>query len=196
MNDKVVSKYLAQKSWFHGTTLSELESIVTKGIDVNFNFGVEHDFGYGFYLAPTFDQAKKFIERALKYSKNKDEAIVIEFELCINHWILNGYNIKLFQKYNEEFANFVLDCRMNPNKFNHNYDLILGVMSDNKPNVVVDELRKGIITYENAIELLLKWTSAEQLSLHNQLICDKLRIVKVTQLIDGGDLCVNEYKRI
>lgn len=75
----------------------------------------------------------------------------------------------------------------------HNYDFIIGVMSDSNPQKLIFSYRKGEITDEEVVEGLQKFTSMEQLSLHNQEICDILKVKRVVRIDNGKDLDANEY---
>ncbi len=49
MKGSVPEKYLKQKSWFHGTTLSGFESLCRQSVLADYNRGNSLDFGDGFY---------------------------------------------------------------------------------------------------------------------------------------------------
>lgn len=187
MKEKDYIKYLKQKSWFHGTTLSEWARIRKYKVRCDFNEGSELDFGYGFYLTPTFKQAASYINRTLPYRDDYDEPIVIEFELCLND-IINDYKHTVFLHFDEEFAKFVIQCRSHPMEKTHDYDFILGVMTDSNPKQLFNDYRHHNISFDEVLNGLMKWNSMEQLSLHNQDLCDILRVKKVTKINTGEEL--------
>ena len=45
MKEKDLDKYLKQKTWFHGTTLKGWRSICKYGVESDYNFGNELDYG-------------------------------------------------------------------------------------------------------------------------------------------------------
>lgn len=176
MKEKDVQKYFNQPYWYHATTLESLESILENGVKADYNVGRPLDFGYGFYLTPKLNQAISYIKRTGPYLVNdvtKTQFVVIVFELDLSK-LINHYTLKLLPHYDREFSEFVFECRMNPDKQIHPYDMILGVMSDNNPTQLIKDYRKKLISKSDVLTLLQKWTSMEQLSLHNQEICDIL----------------------
>lgn len=196
MKEKKYEEYLQQQSWYHGTTLAQCKNIILKGIKYNYNEGTELDFGYGFYMAPKFEQAEKYIMQMLPYIPGDVEdkvPVVIEFEFSCTPYVEIKTNTK-FLKYDEEFARFVLMNRMNPDSMNHNHEFIIGVMSDSNPVADIMKLRNHEISLEEVIQNFMRWTSMEQLSLHTQDLCDKLIMKKVTYVTDGKELDINDIK--
>ena len=76
----------------------------------------------------------------------------------------------------------------------HDYEFIIGVMSDSNPVVEILKLRNGEITREEVVRRFMQGTSMEQLSLHSQDLCDKLVCKKVTCVADGTELAVDDFK--
>lgn len=93
----------------------------------------------------------------------------------------------MFSKHDESFTRFVLDnCYNNVyDEKPHRYDIIWGVMSDNRPDEVVLSYKDGSISYEEAIEKLQKPNSMKQLFVGNQSLCDMLQVLSI---IKGGVL--------
>lgn len=188
MKQKELEKYLKQETWYHGTTLEGWNEIRKMGVISNYNFGNKLDFGYGFYLAPKYKQAESYILRNIPYMINKNsKPIVIEFELCLDK-LIDEYKYKCFLHRDEEFAEFVINNRLNPKKRNHDYDFIIGVMTDSNPIDLIDKYQRNQISLNDVKDGLLKWNSMEQLSLHNQDICDKLRVKRVFLVNEGKEL--------
>lgn len=187
MKEKEYQKYLNQKSWYHGTTLEGLKGIKEKGVMANYNRGNELDFGYGFYLTPTYKQAESYVKRNLPYFRVNNigdkKGVIIQFELCLKD-LMDKYNHASFLHFDKDFAEFVIKNRLYPKERKHNYDFILGVMSDSNPYILIADYRNKIITYEDLVIGLQKWNSMEQLSLHNQNLCDILKIKEITYLND------------
>ena len=195
MKENRYKKLLNQETWFHGTTLAGWKELCNKKVKVDYNIGTELDFGYGFYLAPKEDQAASYIKRMLPYLGLDDDdkiAVVIEFELNLSK-LSDKYHHAKFLHFDEEFSNFVFQNRTHPNERVHNFDFIIGVMSDSNPQKLIFSYRKKEITYDDVIEGLKKFTSMEQLSLHNQEICDILKVKRVVRMDTGEELNANEY---
>ncbi len=94
-------------------------------------------------------------------------------------------NFRYFPKHDETFAKFVFENRLHNvyNNIPHGFDIIWGVMSDNRPDLILTEYGAGDLSYEDAIHALQKANSMKQLYLGNQTLCNKLEIVSV---IKGG----------
>ncbi len=207
-------KYLKNSKWFHGTTLDGWNGICEKGILSDFNIDNELDFGYGFYLTHDEDQAKKFITTLLRVTRdstlseisslyplkenkeNKENriAVVIEFEFSPYEWI-SDYNYKLLNKYDDEFAEFVFLNRIENvgGSKQHSHDFIFGVMSDSNPIIDIARYRNDEIGKEQVIESFKKSTSAKQLSIHNQSLCDIIKPSKGYLIDTGEELNMNDY---
>lgn len=198
MNEKSYSKYKTQETWFHGTTLLGWQDLCKNKVQHDYNKGTELDFGYGFYLTPKSKQAESYIKRMIPYldTDNEDDklAVVIEFELnlsCLNA----DYRHGKFLDYNEEFAEFVVDNRNNPDALRHEFDYIIGVMSDSNPDELLADYHLNKITKSELVQGLMKWTSMEQLSLHSQRICDILVVRKAILIDERRELNVDDYNK-
>lgn len=192
-------RVLESKIWYHGTTSDQIESI-KKGINSKYNMekSTGLDFGFGFYLKATFEEAAKYIfelqevERKMCSVQESDGIlsnsmpvpIVCEFELDrppVEYFESEMYNCCLLCKYDDEFANFVFENRVQDEagKNLHSYDMIYGVESDSKPTTEIIKYKLGISTKEEVLNTFKKSTSMKQLYIQNQSICDiiKLRAV-------------------
>ncbi|WP_297416832.1 DUF3990 domain-containing protein [Clostridium sp.] len=204
-------KYLKKEKWYHGTTLHGLKEICRIGIKADYNEGNELDFGYGFYLTPIKKQAEQFILKLLEFKddmsldfieddennlKDLKTPVVLEFNLVPLEWYeSNKYNFKILNNYDDEFAEFVFKNRIyNLHGENqHNYDFIFGVMSDSLPTLLIQKYKNSEIDKETVIEGLKKTTSCKQLSIHNQSICDIIKINKAYNLQTGEELIIDDY---
>ena len=113
-------KFFQSNIWYHGTTLSGWKSICQLGIQAQFNIGISVDFGNGFYLSNNLVNTKKYVENITKYTDSEDESdltpVIIEFTFSPLEWILQGASYKYFAKYDQEFAEFVFENRVNYNE--------------------------------------------------------------------------------
>lgn len=193
-------KKLKQRTWYHGTTLSSLESLESTGPLVKYNKGNELDFGPGFYLAPDLNMAKRYITTMIGYKEELQDSfhfseeeltpIVIEYDFSDRvpeeYFLDSAHIATCFPNYSEELAKFILQNRLSPNEINHNYDLIFGVMSDSNPNILVPLVRGGNITEADFIKRIVgSPSSTRQLSVHNQSICDNLVMRAIHYIKEG-----------
>lgn len=191
-------KFFSNTKWYHGTTSSQWSSICKSGILADYNIGISLDYGSGFYLSNNQKDTEYYAMNAVKYGGyiyGQEKPIVLCFEFSPLDMINNGKNYHYFGAYDDEFANFVFDCRENfMNKKKHPYDITGGVVTDYIPTMLMQQYFIGELTREQVVEKLKKSTSKKQLCLHNQEDCDAMKLVSA-YIIDGKELDVNEYNQ-
>ena len=101
------------------------------------------DFGKGFYLTKVEKQA-----------------------------INDNVKFKIFESYNLEWLQFVVNCRNGRDVYSE-YDIVEGGVADDKVIDTVEDYEKGIITAEQAIGQLLKKDVNHQICILNQNVIDK-----------------------
>lgn len=171
---------LSSSKWYHATTKENYENIRKTGVQSTYNIGNELDFGYGFYLTPSEKLAENYLVRLYKRVDNLTETMVVmEFSFCPLEWFsANQYSAAIFDKFDDRFANFVFTNRLESEtkKQQHDYDVIYGVMSDSVPTKLLLDYRSGEIKKEEVLTGLKKSTSMKQLSIHNQALCDSIKL--------------------
>lgn len=198
LSPKVIRK-LSSTRWFHATTQSNYENILKQGVVVDYNRYGELDFGYGFYLTTEEKCAESYISRLLQFrddtNTTTDPAVIMEYELCPLDWFIsNDYNTAIFPAFDDGFAEFVFQNRLNCSSGvqQHTYDVIYGVMSDSSPTALLLQYRAEEITQKDVIEGLKKGTSMKQISLHRQDLCDAITLKRAYVY----DIKTNERKEL
>ncbi len=114
-----LKKRLGNNIWFHGTLFSNWKSICENKVLVDFNKDTSDalDFGYGFYLAPDSGKAESFIRNLVDNEviqlAEGDRPIILGYEFePLDYFESGEYKTKDFSKYNDEFALFVFDNRI------------------------------------------------------------------------------------
>lgn len=205
MELRAKTKGILQKDrWYHGTTKSGFNNIMSQGVKFDIGWGTELDFGPGFYLAPKREMAENFIKQQIEFKKSDGleeflapeqfEAVVIEFKLDLVPYLASE-GIKVYDRNNREFASFVAENRIRAKEgLVHDYPLVYGVMSDNNPVGLVSKFNEGELNKEEVIEGILEKTiSTRQLSIHKQEICDIITITKAYEVDGGKELDINDY---
>jgi hypothetical protein len=190
-------KFFKKDKWYHGTTLAEWKALCNSRVLASYNIGTSLDYGNGFYLSPSEEDTKKYALDTVRYNgsdiPDDNVPVVIEFSYVPLDDILSDTDYKYFSKYNDEFANFVFECRCNYASLKkHPYKITGGVMTDTIPTKLMQEYFAGLKTKESVIEEFKKSTSKKQLCLHTQELCDKLKLVRA-YVVDGKELDVDEY---
>ena len=89
------------------------------------------DFGAGFYLSDHRQQAEELALARVELLGG--EEIVFEFDFDESILKSNQLNIKLFNDYTEDWANFILANRNNNSPIpTHNYDIVVGPIANDR----------------------------------------------------------------
>lgn len=129
------------------------------------------DFGQGFYLTKIFDQAKAWAETIAERKSRTSKPIVSEFKLDLDV-IKCEYSIKIFESYNLEWLEYVIDCRRGGN-MQKLYDIVEGGVANDNVIDTVEDYENGIITAEQALGQLSYKKVNHQICILNQEVIDK-----------------------
>ena len=112
------------------------------------------DFGCGFYLNANKQQAMEMAIRTV--SRMREGAhIVSVFEFDDSILTKNELNIKVFEDYSVEWAEFILMNRKNLSEHQiHPYDIVIGPIADDTVGVQIRRFIMGYISIEKLIEEL------------------------------------------
>ena len=112
------------------------------------------DFGQGFYLSADKQQAQELANTKVEQMKT-GESIVNTFLFDENLMTSGELNVKIFENYSEEWAEFVL---MNRNEKipqpSHDFDIVYGPIADDGVNYQLRRYRGGVISLSKLIEEL------------------------------------------
>ena len=123
---------------YHGSNIEIGEILLSKGRHGK-------DFGRGFYLSADYMR------------EGSGTPIVTKFEF--DESSLDGFNVKLFEGYTEEWAKFVLANRKNRSDEQvHQYDIVIGPIADDAVGVQIRQLSRGFITFDKFLESI-KYTT-------------------------------------
>lgn len=104
------------------------------------------DFGKGFYVTRLEQQAEKYANRFLRTG---EDAFIHIFEYTPNPEL----RVKVFDSYNEEWLNFVCNCRKGGDTYAA-YDIIEGGVANDKVFQTVDLYMAGVYNKEQALQNL------------------------------------------
>lgn len=141
----------------------------------------EHlDFGKGFYLTSMRSQAEKYAQRFLLRGKR---AFVNEYLLDED---LTGYVVKVFERYDEEWLEYVGQCRKGINKMV--YDIVEGGIANDRVFNTIDLYFSGAMSKEDALGRLAFEHPNHQLCILNQsVISNHLHFVGAEEIkLEGG----------
>lgn len=104
------------------------------------------DFGKAFYLSADEEQALKMAEA--KVVQFGGEATVTEFEFDSESLISNELNVRFFNSYTQDWAEFVFSNRDENQQFQHDYDIVYGPIADDYVGLQIRDFKRNNITFE------------------------------------------------
>ena len=110
------------------------------------------DFGQGFYLSDDKNQTMKMA--VCTYEREQSGAATVSsFEFDENNFVSGELNVKTFEGYSAEWADFILMNRQNKtDNPAHDYDIVIGPIADDQVGVQIRRLERGYITKEIFLE--------------------------------------------
>lgn len=122
--------------------------VIIKEPDLSFSKG-RRDFGKGFYLTSSLEQAVKWAKRNMRIN-NLDKGYVSIYEFDEKALI----KTKVFSDANRDWLQFVVDNRLQK-KLNNEFDLIVGPVADDQAYNTIILYEDGIIDEDYAIRKLM-----------------------------------------
>ncbi len=130
------------------------------------------DFGHGFYLTMLQAQAEAWAKTISERRKTGTQAIVSIFTLDLEGVRAEGFHVKIFEAYNLEWLEYVIDCRRG-GTLQKQYDLVEGGVANDNVIDTVEDYENGVINAEQALGQLKYKAVNHQLCILNQDIVDK-----------------------
>ena len=110
------------------------------------------DFGKGFYLNPDFAQAQAMAKFKTEFLSTGEPTVSV-FDYDDKRALTEGLNIKVFDDYCEEWAEFVVSNRRNNTDGPiHQYDIVIGPIADDKVGLQIRLFSEGYITVEKLVK--------------------------------------------
>lgn len=130
------------------------------------------DFGQGFYLTKIDRQAKAWAATIAERKGPNVRPVVSSYNFDIDAVIADGYRVKIFESYDLEWLDYVVDCRRGGN-LQKLYDLVEGGVANDNVIDTVEDYENNIITAEQALGQLIYKNVNHQICILNQEIIDK-----------------------
>lgn len=131
------------------------------------------DFGWGFYCTVIKEQAEKW---AVKF-KTKGYLNIYEY---IED---NTLNIRVFPEVNEEWLDFVANCRHGEP---HGYDIVEGPMADDTIYNFVERYLSGMMGKEEFLALAKFKHPTHQISFHSLYALNTLKFIEAKEVYFHG----------
>ena len=130
------------------------------------------DFGQGFYLTNLHEQAKAWAETIAERKGRNTQPVVSTYTLAYSLIKKDGFRVKVFESYNLEWLEYVIDCRRG-GEMQKLYDMVEGGVANDNVIDTVEDYENGIITAEQALGQLRYKKVNHQICILNQEIIDK-----------------------
>ena len=125
---------------YHGSNM------VFEKIDLN-KSKTNKDFGRGFYLSDNYEQAEKMAQfKVVTLGGNVNvQSYEVDNEILKD----NTLNIKIFNEYSKEWAEFIFANRDNNSDIQcHDYDIVYGPIANDRVGLQIRKLQDGSIDFE------------------------------------------------
>lgn len=136
------------------------------------------DFGQGFYLTTLRSQAISWAKTIA--SRYRDaQAILSQYEFDRQKAMVDcGVRYKIFPSYDEEWLDYVVDCRKG-GKLQHQFDVVEGGVANDNVIDTVEDYENGVITASQALGQLAYKKTNLQVCIRRQKVIDSyLRFFK------------------
>lgn len=130
------------------------------------------DFGQGFYLTNLPEQAKAWARTIAERKGRNTEPIISAYTLDYSSLKNSGFRVKVFESYNIEWLEYVIDCRRG-GEMQKLYDIVEGGVANDNVIDTVEDYENGIITAEQALGQLRYKKVNHQICILSQEIIDK-----------------------
>lgn len=129
------------------------------------------DFGQGFYITDIYDHAYKF---AISKARDRKLPAIINLYLLDRNSFPKEANSLIFDKYDEDWLEFIVACRSGSDVW-RNYDYVEGGVADDRVIDTVNMYIQGFISKERALKNLIYLKPNNQICILNQdLLCKYL----------------------
>lgn len=129
------------------------------------------DFGKGFYLTSIRKQASDWANLIAMRKGRNAKGVVSEFHFNKTKAMEDGYQFKMFDSYDIEWLEYVVDCRKGKNVY-AKFDVVEGGVANDNVIDTVEDYEKGIITAEQALGQLSYKKVNHQICILNQEVID------------------------
>ena len=137
---------------YHGS------NVVVKNPDLNYS-NRARDFGSGFYLTSSLEQAASWARHRTYLSKTGKPTITV-FELDDNY--VNNLLVKKYDSASKEWLVFITKNRTNAESIKNDYDIIIGPVANDNTTPVINLYLSKIIDFEVAIKELKTYVLKDQ----------------------------------
>lgn len=134
------------------------------------------DFGKGFYLTSSYEQAKRWAELTVK-RRDTGKEVVSVFEFDVSS--ASELKILHFTQAQKEWLEYVTMNRKNQNIPNDDYDIVIGPVANDRTMPVISLYFSGIYDTEETIKRLMPQKLCDQYTFRTEKAIQKLKFLEV-----------------
>lgn len=136
------------------------------------------DYGAGFYLTSSYDQAESWVRRKFKGDIVRGWLNVYEY----NPDLETELSVLSFEKPDEQWLDFVMANRMDRD-FMHNYDIVKGPVANDRVYASFALYEAGILGKQALISELKAYKLVNQILLHSVDALKAIRFIKAEEIL-------------
>lgn len=136
------------------------------------------DYGAGFYLTSSYDQAESWVRRKFKGDIVRGWLNVYEY----NPDLEAELSVLSFEKPDEQWLDFVMANRMDRD-FMHNYDIVKGPVANDRVYASFALYEAGILGKQALISELKAYKLVNQILLHSVDALKAIRFIKAEEIL-------------
>ncbi len=152
------------KTLYHGSYLEVSQPLAKAGRK-------NLDFGHGFYLTIIKEQAEAWARIIASRKGRSIKPVVSVFQFDEEKAKVDGIRFKVFDAYDIEWLDYVVDCRKGKDVSN-DFDAVEGGVANDNVIDTVEDYEKGVITAEQALGQLKYKKVNHQICILNQTVID------------------------
>ena len=164
---------------FHGSNVPVTTPLVKLGRK-------KVDFGQGFYLTKLRRQAESWAKIIAERKGRSALPTVTAYSFDYDAVLTADYRIKIFECYDIEWLEYVVDCRKG-GSMQHQYDMVEGGVANDNVIDTVEDYENGIITAEQALGQLKYKAVNHQICILKQDIVDKYLSFVSSETLNAED---------
>lgn len=130
------------------------------------------DFGRGVYLTSIRKQATDWANIIAMRKGREAKGVVSVYHFDKTKAIEDGFTFKIFDSYDTEWLEYVVNCRKGKNVY-AKFDVVEGGVANDSVIDTVEDYEKGIITAEQALGQLRYKKVNHQICILNQEVIDR-----------------------
>lgn len=136
------------------------------------------DYGKGFYLTSSQDQAEKWVRSKLKGSLSHGFVNIYEYELSLE----SSLKVLDFPVASNDWVDFVIANRTNKD-FAHDYDIVKGPVANDNVYAAFAVYESGLLSKEQLIVELKTYKLVNQVLLHTDKALSAIKFIEAKEVI-------------